>query len=165
VKACAQAMRKVPILNSEWRGDVIRQYNDVNINVAVSTERGLITPVVRECNKKGLSGISEDVKKLAEKAKTSTLSLSDLEGGTFTISNLGMFGIKQFTAVINPPQSAILAVGGTEKKLILDGEKVKTINVMSFTLSCDHRVVDGAVGAQWLQEFKKIIENPITLML
>jgi len=165
VKASASVMKKVPMVNSEWRGDVIRQYKDVHVSVAVSTDRGLITPIIREANKKGISEISSDVKRLADKAKKSSLSLNEIEGGTFTISNLGMFGIKSFAAVINPPQSAILAVGTTEKKLVLDGEKVKTINTMSFTLSCDHRVIDGAVGAQWLQEFKKIIENPSSLML
>jgi len=157
--------KKVPVVNSEWRGDFVRQYKDVNVNVAVNTDRGLFIPVVREVNKKGLSDISQEIKKVAEKAKNNTLSLSDIEGGTFTVSNLGMFGIKQFAAVINPPQSAILAVGGTDKKLIMEGEKVKTISTMSFTLSCDHRVIDGAVAAQWMQEFRKIVENPISLML
>jgi len=165
VKACAVAMKKMPIVNSEWRGEFIRQYKDVNVNVAVNTDRGLFIPVIRDVSRKGLIEIANEVKKLAEKAKTQSLSLSEIEGGTFTVSNLGMFGIKQFAAVINPPQSAILAVGGTDKKLVLEGEKVKSISTMSFTLSCDHRVIDGAVAAQWMQEFRKIIENPISLML
>jgi len=167
IKACALAMKKVPTVNSEWRGDFVRQYKDVNVNVAVNTEKGLFIPVVKEVNRKGLTDISMDIKRLADKAKSSSLALSDIEGGTFTVSNLGMFGIKQFAAVINPPQSAILAVGGTDKKIYLDEKTngVKNMSIMSFTLSCDHRVIDGAVAAQWMQEFRKIIENPVSIML
>eukprot|EP01129_Flabellula_baltica_P017000 TRINITY_DN9289_c0_g1_i1.p1 TRINITY_DN9289_c0_g1~~TRINITY_DN9289_c0_g1_i1.p1 ORF type:complete len:617 (-),score=195.28 TRINITY_DN9289_c0_g1_i1:42-1856(-) len=166
MKAAASSMRAVPVVNAEWRDTAIRQYNDVNINVAVSTDRGLITPVVRNVNKKSLSEISNGVKALAGKARDSSLSVTDLEGGTFTISNLGMFGITQFAAVINPPQAAILAVGAPTKKLVLNQEgNPEEATFVNFTLSCDHRVIDGAVGAQWLQEFKKIIENPLSLMV
>ncbi|KAL3685100.1 hypothetical protein R1sor_003122 [Riccia sorocarpa] len=168
IKAAALASRKVPECNSSWTDDFIRQYHNVNIGVAVQTEHGLMVPVVKDAERKGLAAISEDVKALAEKARTNTLKPADYEGGTFTVSNLGgPFGIKQFCAIINPPQSCILAVGTTEKRVVpgsTAGEYTSG-TFMIVTLSCDHRVVDGAVGAQWLAAFKGYLEDPMTLLL
>lgn len=171
VKAAAAALRKVPEVNSSWSDEAIRRYHTVDINVAVNTDNGLFTPLIANADQKGLATIANSVKELAEKAKASKLTPTDLTIGTFTISNLGMFGIKHFAAVINPPQACILAVGGTDKKVIVKGTNEKgepnfaVANVMSVTLSCDHRVVDGAVGAKWLQVFKNILEDPIKLLL
>eukprot|EP00475_Leptophrys_vorax_P041731 TRINITY_DN78776_c0_g1_i1.p1 TRINITY_DN78776_c0_g1~~TRINITY_DN78776_c0_g1_i1.p1 ORF type:complete len:595 (-),score=167.61 TRINITY_DN78776_c0_g1_i1:32-1816(-) len=169
IKAAAAALKKVPAVNSSWTDKAIRQYNYVDISVAVSTEAGLITPIVFDADKKGLSVISKDVKELAGKARANKLKPQEFQGGTFTISNLGMFGVNQFAAIINPPQSAILAVGTTSKKVVPNEgdseDPFKTISAMNVTLSADHRVVDGAVGAQWLSEFKKFVEDPILLIL
>jgi pyruvate dehydrogenase E2 component (dihydrolipoamide acetyltransferase) len=173
IKAAAQAMKKVPAVNSHWYGDFIRQYNNVDVSVAVSTDNGLITPIIPNAEKKGIAEISEHVKALAEKARQGKLQPHEFIGGTFTISNLGMFGVSEFSAIINPPQSCILAVGGAEKKVIpnesykgLEGEdKYKVVSVLKATISADHRVVDGATAAQWLQEFKTLVENPLFLML
>jgi pyruvate dehydrogenase E2 component (dihydrolipoamide acetyltransferase) len=167
VKAASLALRKVPECNSEWRGDVIRRYQTVDINVAVTTSQGLFTPLVRNADQKGLSTISAQVKELAEKAKAGKIALDDIQPGTFTISNLGMFGISQFAAVINPPQACILAIGGTEKRLVPASNEAgfTTANVLTVTLSCDHRVVDGSVGATYLQFFKDYLENPLKLLL
>lgn len=172
VKASAQALLLVPQVNSEWRGDVIRHYHNVDINVAVSTEAGLLTPIVRDADMKGLVAISESVKMAALKAKDNKLSPTDLATGTFTISNLGMFGIDQFAAVINPPQACILAVGASCARVVPasapsspDSPPFTVKTFMTVTLSCDHRVVDGAVGARWLQAFKDYIENPLKLLL
>jgi len=141
----------------------------VDVNVAVNTDRGLLTPLIQDADKLGLAGISNAVKNLAEKAKDGKLSPNELASGTFTISNLGMFGIKQFAAVINPPQACILAVGTTDKRVIMNENSKEnpytTANYMSVTLSCDHRVVDGAVGAKWLQLFKDLIEDPAKMLL
>ncbi|CAI9780010.1 unnamed protein product [Fraxinus pennsylvanica] len=168
IKAAALALRKVPQCNSSWTNDYIRQYHNVNINVAVQTDNGLYVPIVRDADKKGLSKISEEVKHLAQKAKENSLKPEDYEGGTFTVSNLGgPFGIKQFCAIINPPQSGILAVGSAEKRVVPGGspEQYKFASFMSVTLSCDHRVIDGAIGAEWLKAFKGYIENPETMLL
>ncbi|EOY27164.1 Dihydrolipoamide acetyltransferase, long form protein isoform 1 [Theobroma cacao] len=168
IKAAALALRKVPQCNSSWTDDYIRQYNNVNINVAVQTDNGLYVPVIRDADKKGLSSISEEVKHLAQKAKENSLKPEDYEGGTFTVSNLGgPFGIKQFCAIINPPQSGILAVGSAEKRVIPGSgpEQFKFASFMSVTLSCDHRVIDGAIGAEWLKAFKGYIENPESMLL
>ncbi|XP_044494891.1 dihydrolipoyllysine-residue acetyltransferase component 2 of pyruvate dehydrogenase complex, mitochondrial-like [Mangifera indica] len=168
IKAAALALRKVPQCNSSWTDNYIRQYNNVNINVAVQTDNGLYVPVVRDADKKGLSTISEEVKQLAQKAKENSLKPEDYEGGTFTVSNLGgPFGIKQFCAIINPPQSGILAVGSAEKRVIpaAGPDEYKFASFMSVTLSCDHRVIDGAIGAEWLKAFKGYIENPESMLL
>jgi len=166
IKASALACRRVPAANSSWQDNAIRQYNYVDVSVAVSTDAGLVTPIVKDADTKGLAGISSDVKSLAAKARANKLAPSDYQGGTFTISNLGMFGVKNFSAIINPPQAAILAVGAAEARLsqAKDGS-VSSSQVMSVTLSCDHRVVDGAVGAQWLQAFKGFLEKPNTMLL
>ena len=168
IKAAAMAMQKVPEVNSSWQETFIRQYNNVDINVAVATPNGLITPIVFDADRKGLAAINEDVLQLAEKAKNSTLQPQEFQGGTFTISNLGMFGVKSFTAIVNPPQACILAIGGSEKRLVPDESSpsgYRPAQVMSVTLSCDHRVVDGAVGAQWLAAFRKNLEEPSTMLL
>lgn len=168
VKASALACKKVPDVNSSWQETFIRQYNNVDVSVAVSTDTGLITPIIFSAESKGLSTISSDTKALAAKAREGKLRPEEFQGGTFTISNLGMFGIKNFSAVINPPQSCILAVGTTENTIVPDDFSetgYRTAGVMSVTLSCDHRVVDGAVGAQWLSHFKKLLENPETMLL
>jgi len=168
IKASSLALKKVPECNSSWMGDFIRRFYNVDISVAVSTDSGLITPIIFDADKKGLVDINSDVKTLAEKARNKLLQPNEFVGGTFTISNLGMYGIKNFSAVINPPQSCILAVGGTEKALVPDDDDekgYKAVNMMSVTLSCDHRVVDGAVGAQWLQHFKSYLEKPSTMLL
>ncbi|XP_041864049.1 dihydrolipoyllysine-residue acetyltransferase component of pyruvate dehydrogenase complex, mitochondrial isoform X2 [Melanotaenia boesemani] len=167
IKASALACLKVPECNSSWLETVIRQNHVVDVSVAVSTASGLITPIVFNAHTKGLVAISSDVSALAAKAREGKLQPHEFQGGTFTISNLGMFGIKNFSAIINPPQACILAVGGSEKRLMpSDNERgFDVASMMSVTLSCDHRVVDGAVGAQWLAEFRKFLEKPVTMLL
>ncbi|OBS83089.1 hypothetical protein A6R68_22927 [Neotoma lepida] len=167
IKASALACLKVPEANSSWMDTVIRQNHVVDVSVAVSTPAGLITPIVFNAHIKGLETIASDVVSLASKAREGKLQPHEFQGGTFTISNLGMFGIKNFSAIINPPQACILAIGASEDKLVpADNEKgFDVASMMSVTLSCDHRVVDGAVGAQWLAEFKKYLEKPITMLL
>ncbi|GAA6031118.1 hypothetical protein JCM8097_004012 [Rhodosporidiobolus ruineniae] len=168
VKASALALQDVPEANSGWMGDFIREYQTQDICVAVATPSGLITPIVADAGRKGLATISSQAKALAAKARDGKLKPEEYQGGSFTISNLGMMGIDSFTAIINPPQSCILAIGATEKKLVLDAasEKgFKEVSVMKATLSCDHRVVDGAVGARWLKAFKSYLESPLSFML
>ncbi|XP_031850010.1 dihydrolipoamide S-acetyltransferase muc isoform X2 [Nomia melanderi] len=167
IKGMAMACKKVPEGNSAWMGDVIRQYNNVDVSVAVSTENGLITPIVFTADAKGIVQISKDVKALATKAREGKLQPQEFQGGTITVSNLGMFGIKNFSAIINPPQSIILAVGTTEARLIpaKNENGFTTAQYMSVTASCDHRTVDGAVGAQWLAAFKSFMENPTNMLL
>ncbi|NXI34880.1 ODP2 dehydrogenase, partial [Galbula dea] len=167
IKASALACLKVPEANSSWMDTVIRQNHVVDVSVAVSTPAGLITPIVFNAHIKGLASISKDVVSLAAKAREGKLQPHEFQGGTFTISNLGMYGIKNFSAIINPPQACILAVGSSEKRLVpADNEKgFDVASVMSVTLSCDHRVVDGAVGAQWLAEFKNLLEKPVRMLL
>ncbi|XP_015172067.1 PREDICTED: dihydrolipoyllysine-residue acetyltransferase component of pyruvate dehydrogenase complex, mitochondrial isoform X2 [Polistes dominula] len=167
IKGMAMACKKVPEGNSAWMGDVIRQYTNVDVSVAVSTESGLITPIVFSADTKGVIQISKDVKALAAKAREGKLQPQEFQGGTITVSNLGMFGIKSFAAIINPPQSIILAIGSTEKRLIpaKNDKGFTTAQFMTVTASCDHRTVDGAVGAQWLSAFKNFMENPTTMLL
>lgn len=167
IKASALSLLNVPECNSQWMENFIRQFNNVDISVAVSTEGGLITPIVFDADKKGLLTINQDVKRLADKARNKTIQPQEFMGGTFSISNLGMYGITNFSAVINPPQSCILAVGGTSERLIPDSSEkgYKNGKVMNVTLSCDHRVVDGAVGAQWLKSFRSYLEKPINMLL
>lgn len=168
VKAAALSCKKVPQVNSIWQETYIRQYSRVDVCVAVATESGLITPIVFNAESKGIQDIGSEIKSLAERARQNKLQPHEFQGGTFTISNLGMFDISHFTAVINPPQSAILAVGSTQQTLVpseTEAEKFKVTNTLNVTLSCDHRVVDGAVGAQWLQWFRKYIEKPINMLL
>ncbi len=165
IKAAAVALRQHPQVNASWLGDKIRFNKDVNIGVAVAVDEGLLVPVIRFADIKTLSQINSEVKHYAGKARDRKLQPEEMQGNTFTISNLGMFGIEEFTAIINPPDSCILAVGGIiEKAVVRDGEIV-IANMMKVTLSCDHRVVDGATGAQFLQTFKTILEDPIRLMV
>uniref|UniRef100_A0A0D9WXZ6 Acetyltransferase component of pyruvate dehydrogenase complex n=1 Tax=Leersia perrieri TaxID=77586 RepID=A0A0D9WXZ6_9ORYZ len=166
IKAAALALRKVPQCNSSWMNNFIRQYHNVNINVAVQTEHGLFVPVIRDADKKGLGTIAEEVKQLAQRARDNSLKPEDYEGGTFTISNLGgPFGIKQFCAIINHPQSAILAIGSAERRVIPGSAngQYEFGSFMSATMSCDHRVIDGAIGAEFLKAFKGYIENPTSI--
>jgi len=171
IKASALALKKVPAANSTWTDEAIRRYHSIDINIAVNTDRGLLTPIIFNADKIGLSTIANTVKDLAEKAKDNKLKPEQFTGGTFTISNLGMFGIKQFNAVINPPQVCILAVGASEKRVIVNEKSTNSSdqysvgNFMSVTLSCDHRVVDGAIGAEWLKYFKQYIEDPMKMLL
>lgn len=163
VKATAKALKKHPQINSSWLGDRIRYNKHVHIGVAMAVEDGLLVPVVRFADQKSMQEISEEVKDYAVRAKSKKLVPEDWAGNTFTISNLGMFGIEEFTAIINPPDSCILAVGGIKQVPVVKNGQVVPGNVMKVTLSCDHRVVDGAMGAAFLQTLKQIVENPVLL--
>jgi pyruvate dehydrogenase E2 component (dihydrolipoamide acetyltransferase) len=166
LKSAGYAMTKCPTVNSVWKDDKIRQYSNVDISMAVATADGLITPIVTDVNNKHIASIHEELGVLYEKAKNNKLQPQDYQGGTFTVSSLGTFGIKHFTAIINSPQSAILAVGKGEKRvLVTESGTFEIAKVMTVTLSCDHRVIDGAVGAKWLNHFKEAMENPILLYL
>lgn len=165
IKAAAAALRQHPAVNSSWLGDTIRVNKDINVGVAVAVDEGLLVPVIRYSDMKTLSQINVEVKALAIKAKNRKLQPDEMQGNTFTISNLGMFGIEEFTAIINPPDSCILAVGSIVEKPIVKNGELSVGNMMKVTLSCDHRVVDGATGAQFLQTLKGILEDPIRLMV
>jgi pyruvate dehydrogenase E2 component (dihydrolipoamide acetyltransferase) len=165
VKAAAVALRKHTAVNSSWLEDKIRYNEHVNIGVAIAVEDGLLVPVVRFADSKSFATIGEEVRAFAEKAKAKTLQPSDWEGSTFTISNLGMFGIEDFTAIINPPDACILAVGGISDVPVVKNGEVVPGHVMKVTLSCDHRAVDGATGALFLQEFKNLLENPVLMLV
>lgn len=165
VKATAMSLREHPVINSSWRGDAIRTNENVNVGVAVAVEDGLLVPVVRYTDTKTLAEISTEVKGFAQAAKDKKLQPADWEGSTFTISNLGMFGIDEFTAIINTPDACILAVGGIQQVPVVKEGQIVPGNVMKLTLSCDHRVVDGASGASFLQSLKSYIENPITMFV
>jgi len=165
VKACAMSLRKHPTINSSWLGDRIRVNHHVNIGVAISVEDGLLVPVVRFADQKGLHQISSEVKEYAGKAKAKKLQPADWEGNTFTISNLGMFDIDEFTAIINTPDACILAVGSIQQKPVVKQGAIVVGNVMKVTLSCDHRVVDGVAGAEFLKTLKAYLENPVTMLV
>ncbi len=165
LKACAIALKQHPNVNSSWLGDKIRYNEHVNIGVAVAVEDGLLVPVVRFADGKSLSHISAEVKDFAQRAKAKKLQPADWEGSTFTISNLGMFGIEEFTAIINPPDACILAVGGISQVPVVKNGAVVAGNVMKVTLSCDHRVVDGATGSAFLQTLKALLEEPVRLLV
>ena len=165
LKACAVALRKHPMVNSSFLTDKIRINHHVHIGVAVAVDEGLLVPVVRFADNKSLSHISAEVKSLAKRAKEKQLQPSDWEGNTFTISNLGMFGISEFTAIINPNDSCILAVGGIKNIPVVKKGEVVPGNIMKLTLSCDHRLVDGATGAAFLQTLKELIEDPIKILV
>jgi len=165
VKAVALALRQHPAINASWMGDKIRRYKHIHIGIAVAIEDGLIVPVVRFADQKTLPQIAAESKELAGKAKTKKLQPNEFSGNTFTISNLGMMDIEEFTAIINPPDSAIMAVGRIKETVVRKGEGFGVSNFMKVTLSCDHRSVDGASGAAFLQTFKKYLENPITMLL
>ena len=165
IKCAAACLIKVPEVNSSWEGDHIRQWHHADIAVAVALDGGLVTPIVWQADQKSLTAVSGEVKELVQKAQDGRLKREEFSGGSFTISNLGMFGISSFTAVINPPHGAILAIGaGREMPVVKDGA-ITTATMMTATLSCDHRVVDGAVGAKWMAEFKTIVENPMLALI
>ena len=165
VKAAAVALRKHPSINSSWFGDKITYHQDINVGVAVAVPDGLLVPVVRDTDLKSLSMINQEVKELAGKAKSKKLSMEEMSGNTFTISNLGMFGIDEFTAIINPPDACIMAVGGIIEKPVVKNGEIVVGKTMKVTLSCDHRVVDGASGAAFLQTFKSMLEQPVRLLV
>ena len=165
IRAVALALRKVPAANASFTETAIRYYTEVDISVAVATPNGLITPVIKHADHKGLAGISNEMKALAVKARDGKLKPEEYQGGGFTISNLGMYGIREFAAIINPPQGCILAVGaGEQRPVVVDGA-LAVATMMSCTLSVDHRVVDGAIGAEFLAAFKKLMEEPLTMLL
>mgnify|MGYP001346634146 CR=1 FL=1 len=166
IKATAAALRKNPAVNASWLGDKIRYNNHIHIGMAVAVAEGLMVPVIKFADNKSLSHIATEAKQLAEKAKTKKISPEEMQGNTFSISNLGGFGISEFTAVINPPDACILAVGGIKKELAFNAQKeVIENNIMKLTLSCDHRVVDGAVGTHFLLDLKDNLENPIMMLV
>ena len=165
IKASALALRDVPEVNASWTDTAILRYRDVDISVAVATEDGLITPIIRKADTKGLATLSTQVKELAGRAREGRLKPEEYKGGGFSISNLGMYGIDSFSAIINPPQSCILAVGAAVKKPVVRGDELAVATVLSCTLSVDHRVVDGAVGARFLQALKHYLEHPTHMML
>ncbi len=165
VKACAYALERIPRVNSSFQGDRIRVYKRIDIGVAVSIEDGLLTPVIRHVSSKTIGQIANEGRQLAERARQKKLKPEEYTGGTFTVSNLGMYGIDQFSAVINPPEGAILAVGTVQKKPVVKGDQVAVAQRMRVTLSCDHRVVDGALGAQFLQALAEALERPARLLI
>lgn len=165
IKAAAVALIKHPNVNSAWLGDKIRRNHHVHIGVAVAVEDGLLVPVVRFADSKPLSQIGTEVRAYAEKAKNKELQPKDWEGNTFTISNLGMFGIDEFTAIVNPPDACILAIGSSKETVIVENGEMKPGHVMKVTLSCDHRVVDGVTGAKFLQTFQELLEEPVRLLV
>ena len=165
IKASALALKAVPAANAAWTDEAIIQYDHADISVAVATPTGLITPIIKEAEHKGLAAISVEMKDLAKKARDGKLAPHEFQGGTFSVSNLGMYGISEFSAIINPPQSCILAVGAGQERPYVDNGQVKIGNFMSCTLSTDHRTVDGAVGAEFLQYVKRYIETPAAMLL
>jgi pyruvate dehydrogenase E2 component (dihydrolipoamide acetyltransferase) len=164
VKATAIALKQHPAVNSSWLGDKIRYNKDINIGVAVAVEDGLLVPVIRHADSKSLRQLNEEIRQQADKAKSKKLSPEEMSGNTFTISNLGMFGIDEFTAIINPPDACILAVGGIITKPVVKEGQIVVGNTMKVTLSCDHRVVDGATGAKFLQTLRDLLEDPVRLL-
>ncbi len=165
IKAAAVALMKVPDANVGYSEEGLRRYRNADISVAVASEKGLITPIIRNANGKGLEAISKEMRALAQKANDGKLTPEEYQGGSFSISNLGMFGIKQFDAVINMPQGCILAVGAGEQRPVVKDGALAIATVMSVTVSVDHRAVDGAVGAQFLAAFKGLIQDPMTMLL
>lgn len=165
VKAVAMSLVKHAWVNASFQNNSVRFYEDADISIAVAIEDGLITPVVRAANKKGLLAISAEIKELASRAKAKKLQPEEYTGGTFSISNLGMFGIEQFTAIINPPEAGILAVGGANEKAVVRNGEIVIRSMMNVTMSCDHRVIDGATGAKFLQTFKQMLETPAMMLL
>jgi pyruvate dehydrogenase E2 component (dihydrolipoamide acetyltransferase) len=165
LKACAKALTRFPTVNASWTGETIQTYAEVHLGVAVSLPEGLITPVVRDADRKHVVEISREVKDLAARARDKKLKPEEFSGSTFTVSNLGMMDVVEFTAIINPPEAAILAVGAVRKVAVVKDDKVTVGHRMKVTLSCDHRVVDGALGAQFLAEVRRLLERPVSLLL
>lgn len=165
LKATGMALKKVPSANASWTDEAVLQYNNVDISVAVAIDGGLITPIVKNADQKDVIAISNEMKDLAARAKAGKLSPEEFQGGGFSVSNLGMFGVKQFAAIVNPPQGCILAVGAGEDRAVVRHGKIEIRNIVDLTLSVDHRVVDGAIGAQFLQALKHYIESPSLLLI
>jgi pyruvate dehydrogenase E2 component (dihydrolipoamide acetyltransferase) len=165
IKAVALALRDVPKANASWDDNGTVIYNNVDVSVAVAIDDGLITPVIKNADQKSLALLSNEMKALAQKAKENKLKPEEFQGGGFTISNLGMYGIRRFNAIINPPQSCILAIGEGVKRPIVENDLVKIATIMDASLSCDHRVVDGAIAANFLAAFKEYIEHPVKMLL
>ncbi|RMF08760.1 MAG: pyruvate dehydrogenase complex dihydrolipoamide acetyltransferase [Alphaproteobacteria bacterium] len=165
IKALAAALRKVPDANVQYAGDKLLKFGRVDVSVAVAIDGGLVTPVIRGADSKGVAAIGAEMRALAEKARAGKLTPEEYQGGTVSLSNLGMYGIKQFDAVINPPQAAILAVGAAEERAVIRDGEIVPARVMTATLSCDHRAIDGAIGANLLTTFKQLVENPIKMLL
>ena len=165
IKAVALALRQNPNVNCSWLGDTIRYYDHIHVGMAVAVEDGLLVPVIKFADNKTVQQISVEAKAFAEKAANKKLMPQDMEGNTFTISNLGMFGIDEFTAIINPPDACILAVGGIRQEPGVVNGEIKVVNKMKVTMSCDHRAVDGATGAKFLQTLKKMLEEPLRLLI
>ncbi|WP_425364001.1 pyruvate dehydrogenase complex dihydrolipoamide acetyltransferase [Candidatus Tisiphia endosymbiont of Hybos culiciformis] len=165
ILAVAKALKVVPEANASWDESAIRYYNNVDVSVAVAVDNGLITPVVRNADQKDLVTLSRELQTLIKKARDNKLTPEEFQGGGFSVSNLGMYGVKNFNAIINPPQSCILAIGASSKRPIVDNDQIKVATIMDVTLSSDHRVVDGAVGAKFLASFKKFIESPALMLI
>ncbi|MGC6468096.1 MAG: dihydrolipoamide acetyltransferase family protein [Chitinophagales bacterium] len=165
IKACAMALRKHPNINASWLGDIIRYHADINIGMAVAVDEGLVVPVIKDADQLGLSEISASARSFVDKARNRQLSSEEMQGNTFSISNLGMMGIDEFTAIVNPPDACILAVGAIRPELALEEGELVEKQMMKLTLSCDHRVVDGAVGAAFLATLKGHLENPVSMLL
>jgi pyruvate dehydrogenase E2 component (dihydrolipoamide acetyltransferase) len=164
IKAVAIALTRLPEVNAHWQGDSIRYFSAAHVGMAVATDDGLIVPVIRDAHLKGLGQIGKEARELAKKARERKLTPAEYSGGTFSVSNLGMFGIDQFTAIINPPEAAILAVGATETKPVWENGAFVPRQRMRVTLSCDHRVIDGAVGAKFLQTLRQLLEAPMMML-
>jgi pyruvate dehydrogenase E2 component (dihydrolipoamide acetyltransferase) len=165
IKACAVALKQVPAANASWSDEGVKMYKTSDISIAVAIPNGLITPIIRRAEDKRLSEISNEMKGLAARAKEGKLKPEEYTGGGFSLSNLGMFGIKDFAAIINPPQGCILAVGAGEQRPVVKNGQLAVATVMSCTLSLDHRVVDGAIGAEFMSALKKLIENPLAMLV
>jgi pyruvate dehydrogenase E2 component (dihydrolipoamide acetyltransferase) len=165
IKATAATLRRVPTVNASWTDEGMVFYDDVDISVAVAIPDGLITPIIRKADQKGLATISREMKDLATRARAGKLKPEEFQGGGFSISNMGMFGVSEFAAIINPPQAAILAVAAGRKRAVVKDDAIVIATVMTCTMAVDHRVVDGALGAQWLREFRRTVEDPLSLLL
>ncbi len=165
IKAVAMALAEVPEANASWSDEAILQYNNVDISVAVAIDGGLITPIIHNADQKSVINISNEMKSLAKRARENALRPEEFQGGGFSISNLGMYGIKQFQAIVNPPQSCIMAVGASNKRPVVINDQIVMATIMDVSISCDHRVVDGAVGAKFLASFKKFIEHPLRMFI
>lgn len=165
MKAAAVALKRVPEANASYTPEGIAMHHHADISMAVAVPGGLITPIIRAAETKGLAQIATEAKDLAERARNKRLKPEEFQGGTFSVSNLGMFGIKTFASIINEPQGCIMSVGAGEKRPVVRGDKLEIATVMSVTLTCDHRVVDGATGARFLQAFKALIEEPLTMIV
>ena len=165
IRACALALRRLPAVNASFQGQAVRVYHRAHIGIAVALEGGLITPVLRDCDAKPLAQIAAESRDLAERARIGKLRVQEISGATFSISNLGMFDVEEFSAIINPPEGAILAVGSVLEKPVADGGQIRVGRRMKMTLSCDHRVIDGATGARFLQDVKRLMEEPLRLLV